>query len=49
MVWQIDNSHSHIQFSVRHMMISKTRGEFQTFSGAIHLDEANPAATTVDI
>jgi len=49
MAWQIDNGHSHIQFSVRHMMLSKTRGDFQTFSGTINLNETNPAATTVDI
>jgi len=31
------------------MMLSKARGEFQTFSGSVNIDEANPAATTVDI
>ena len=49
MAWQIDTAHSHIQFSVRHMMISKVRGEFTKFSGAVNLDEANPAASTVDL
>ena len=49
MAFQIDNSHSHVQFSVRHMMISKAKGEFQKFSGSVNLDESNPAATTVDI
>lgn len=48
MAWQIDNSHSHVQFSVRHMMLAKTRGEFQKFSGTLNLDETNPANTTVD-
>ncbi len=49
MAWQIDTAHSHIQFSVRHMMISKVRGEFTKFSGTVNLDEANPAASTVDL
>jgi polyisoprenoid-binding protein YceI len=49
MAWQIDNTHSHIQFSVRHMMLAKVRGEFDKFSGTVSLDEANPAASTVDI
>ncbi len=49
MGYQIDTSHSHVLFSVRHMMLSKTRGEFEKFSGTIELDEANPAATKVDI
>jgi polyisoprenoid-binding protein YceI len=49
MAWQLDLAHSHVQFSVRHMMISKVRGEFEKFSGTIHPNEENPAATTVDI
>lgn len=49
MSWQLDTSHSHIQFSVRHMMISRVRGEFEKFSGTIHPDEANPAASKVDV
>ena len=49
MAWQIDNGHSHIQFSVRHMMLAKVRGEFQKFSGTLELDETNPANTKVEI
>ncbi len=49
MAWQIDSAHSHIQFSVRHMMLAKVRGEFDKFSGTVTLDEANPAASTADI
>lgn len=49
MAFQIDYGHSHIQFSARHMMISKVKGEFQKFSGAVNLDENSPANTTVEI
>ena len=49
MGYNIDLSHSHVQFSVRHMMISKVRGEFTKWSGTVNLDPANPANTTVDI
>lgn len=49
MSWQIDPSHSHITFTVRHMMISKVRGRFEAFSGSVNFDEANPANTTVNI
>ena len=49
MTWQTDFSHSQIQFSVRHMMISKVRGTFEQFSGSINYDEVNPTNTTVDI
>jgi polyisoprenoid-binding protein YceI len=49
MAWQIDLAHSEITFSVRHMMISKVRGSFETFSGSVNFDEANPTNTSVDI
>ncbi|KAA3662076.1 MAG: polyisoprenoid-binding protein [Chloroflexi bacterium] len=49
MSWQIDSAHSHINFSVRHMMISKVRGSFETFSGSVNFDEDTPTNTTVDI
>ena len=49
MAWQIDSSHSHIQFSVRHMMISRVKGTFETFSGTVALDEANPTNTVVNV
>ena len=34
-VWSIDPIHSDVSFTVRHMMISKVRGSFRTFSGTI--------------
>jgi polyisoprenoid-binding protein YceI len=33
--WAIDVTHSSVDFSVRHLMVSKVRGKFQTFSGTI--------------
>lgn len=33
--WDIDPVHSDISFSVRHMMVSKVRGRFATFTGEI--------------
>ena len=33
--WDIDPVHSEIGFSARHMMVSKVRGRFTTFSGQI--------------
>lgn len=49
MSWQIDASHSHIYFTARHMMISKVRGQFETFNGAIDFDPNNVENTAVDI
>lgn len=49
MTWQIDSSHSHINFTARHMMISKVRGSFENFSGTVNFDEENPTNTTVSV
>ncbi|HQY93306.1 YceI family protein [Caldilinea sp.] len=49
MPFQIDAAHSEIQFSARHMMVSKVRGVFEKWGGAILLNPANPGATVVDI
>ncbi len=49
MTWQIDPAHSSIQFTVRHMMISKVRGNFEKFSGTIDFTEENPANSTVSV
>jgi polyisoprenoid-binding protein YceI len=32
--WDLDPSHSEVAFSVRHLMLSKVRGRFATFSGS---------------
>ena len=44
--WTIDPVHSEVGFSVRHMMVSKVRGRFNTFSGEIVTAE-DPTASTV--
>jgi polyisoprenoid-binding protein YceI len=49
MNWQIDNAHSEINFSVRHMMISNVRGRFESFSGEVNFDEQNPEKTKVEV
>ena len=49
MLWQIDPAHSHIQFGVRHLMISTVRGRFEKFSGTIAFDENDPSRGSVDI
>lgn len=47
MTWQIDPAHSHILFSVRHMMISTVRGRFENFTGNIDFNEENPEKSSV--
>ena len=47
--WQFDPSHSSIGFSVRHMMVSKVRGEFTKWNGTFAFDDARPEAAAVNI
>jgi polyisoprenoid-binding protein YceI len=47
--WQIDPSHTRVEFSVRHMMVSTVKGHFTSVQGAIVIDEANPADSSVAI
>jgi polyisoprenoid-binding protein YceI len=46
--WTIDPSHSSVQFSVRHLMISNVRGEFARFSGSVQADEKDLARSVVE-
>jgi polyisoprenoid-binding protein YceI len=46
-VWEIDSAHSEVGFTARHMMVSKVRGRFGTFSGTITTAE-DPAQSSVD-
>lgn len=47
MTWQVDQSHSHIYFTARHMMIAKVRGGFESFDIDIDFDPQNVTNTTV--
>lgn len=49
MTWTIDNSHSEINFTVRHMMISNVRGQFERFTGTVDFNEEHPAQSSVDV
>jgi len=45
--WLIDQSHSSVEFVVRHMMVSKVKGRFAEFSGTITVAE-DPAQSKVE-
>ncbi len=49
MSWKIDSAHSEINFTVRHMMISNVRGQFENFAGTLDFNEENPAASSVEV
>ena len=47
--WAIDPVHSSVNFSVRHLMVSKVRGNFENFSGAIVVAEDGTPSVTAEI
>lgn len=48
--WQIDPSHSSVAFYVRHLGLSKVRGQFERFSGTIDVAErAEDSSVLVEI
>ncbi|MBJ7340774.1 YceI family protein [Mycolicibacterium sp.] len=47
--WAIDPVHSSITFSVRHLVVSKVRGSFGTFSGAIVVAEDGTPSVSAEI
>ncbi len=47
--WNIDTSHSAIHFSVRHMLVSRTRGRFTKWSGQLKFDPDNAANSSVSV
>lgn len=44
--WEIDPGHSLVELTVRHLMVSKVKGRFDRFSGAITVGE-DPASSSV--
>ena len=47
--WAIDSVHSSIAFSVRHLVVSKVRGHFNEFGGAITVGEDGTKSVTAEI
>jgi polyisoprenoid-binding protein YceI len=46
MSWVIDSAHSHVGFSVRHMMVTTVRGQFKQYSATFNLDAKDFARST---
>ncbi|MFT4201298.1 YceI family protein [Gordonia sp. (in: high G+C Gram-positive bacteria)] len=47
--WNIDPAHSTIGFSVKHLMVSKVRGKFDTFSGTITVAQDGTPSVSAEI
>lgn len=48
MSWVIDKVHSHVGFSVKHMMVSTVRGQFKDYSGKVNLDAKDFTRSTFE-
>jgi polyisoprenoid-binding protein YceI len=44
----IDKAHSEAKFEIRHI-VSRVSGRFDDFTGVVNIDQANPAASTVEL
>jgi polyisoprenoid-binding protein YceI len=47
--YELDPVHSHLSFSVRHMMVSHQRGQFEGVTGTLALDRENLANSHVEV
>jgi polyisoprenoid-binding protein YceI len=47
--YTIDKAHSSVLFVVKHMVISKVKGEFNEYTGVIQYDEADVAKSSVEV
>lgn len=46
--WAIDASHSNVEFSVRHMMVTTVKGHFALISGTMKVDANDHAASLME-
>ncbi len=49
MFWYIDPSHSQVNFSVKHMMVSTVRGRLGRLAGRLELDPDRPEKADFEI
>jgi polyisoprenoid-binding protein YceI len=47
--WAIDPAHTHVEFAVKHLMISTVRGRFAGVSGTVITNDADPAKGIAEI
>lgn len=47
--WNIDPSHSQVEFSVRHLMIATVKGRFGDVQGTVMADDGDPARSQIDV
>lgn len=48
-IWNLDATHSQVEFAVKHMMFTTVRGRFGDVTGTVTLDGDAPARSSVDV
>jgi polyisoprenoid-binding protein YceI len=48
MAWTIDTTHTHLGFSVKHMMVTTVRGQFRTYGGSVRLDPKDFTRSSIE-
>ena len=48
-IWTLDPSHTIVEFSAKHLMITTVKGRFTGVEGVIRADEQNPANSSVEV
>lgn len=46
-IWKIDEGHSGIRFTAKHLVVATVHGQFRRFGGELSLDEADPMKSAV--
>ena len=47
--WQIDPAHSHVEFAVKHLMISRVKGRFGDVEGSVIVQDEDPTTARIDV
>jgi len=47
--WDFDHAHSSVEFTVRHLLVSKVRGRFTKWTGKLELDEQDLTRSRVEV
>ena len=47
--WDFDKAHSTIEFKIKHFMISKVRGSFDSYTGQVEYDENDVTKSKVEV
>ena len=47
--WQLDPTHSSVEFAIKHMMMTTVRGRFKNMRGTLTADEEHPEGCCVEV